>query len=148
MRVGHDGKPTDYRCRKTNNLRVSPDNTKHCQIPIPNHHSEEVIQILQDVGMAEVQEVNEYGCQTKFTCCHPYFHPVKHIPPTLTTFDCNMSPVEGKTFCVCRSQQNIQSLIGTNGTNKYICKYCSKMDKSNYVVFRASPHDSGRLISQ
>ena len=47
MRIGHDGKATDYKCRKTNNLRESPDNTKHFQVPLPNHHSKEVIDILK-----------------------------------------------------------------------------------------------------
>ena len=59
--------------RKTNNLRASPDNTKNCQIPLPNHHSKEAIDILQDIGLAEIQEVNKYGCEPEFRCSHPYF---------------------------------------------------------------------------
>ena len=59
-----------------------------------------------------------------------------------------MSPVEGKLFSACRSMQNLQSLNCTNGTNKYVCKYCAKIDQQNYVVVKSHPHNSGTLMSR
>ena len=76
----------------------------------------------------------------------PYFHPKRHIPPTNSTDDINMSPVETKLFSTCRSMQNIQSLTCTNGVNKYVCKYCAKLDQQNYVVVKSHPYDQGSLI--
>ena len=148
MRVDHKNGKFDYRCRKTNNFRISPDNTRHCNVPLPVERSQEALDILIDIGLAEPRTINEFGHEETVKCNHSYFHPVKNIPPTLSTFDPNMSPVEGKTFSVCQSQQNIQTLRGNNGCNKYVLKYAAKQDAENMVIFRTHPHDVGRIISQ
>ena len=126
MRVDHKNGKFDYRCRKTNNFRISPDNTRHCNVPLPVERSQEALDILIEIGLAEPRIINKCGHEEIVKCKHHYFHPVKHIPPTLSTFDPNMSPVEGKTFSVCQSQQNIQTLRGNNGCNKYVLKYATK----------------------
>ena len=59
-----------------------------------------------------------------------------------------MSPVETKLFSACRSMQNIQSLHCTNGVNKYVCKYCAKLDQQNYIIAKSHPFDSGTLITK
>ena len=46
----------------------------------------------------------------------------------------NVSPVEGYTFAVCKSMQNVQWLTGAGGCNKYVCKHVSKIDVQNYVI--------------
>ena len=55
-----------------------------------------------------------------------------------------MSPVEGKTFSVCRSMQNIQLLTDCGGVNKYVCKYIGKIDESNYVIINVD--GKGQLV--
>jgi hypothetical protein len=115
---------------------------------LANKHDIEVVETLVEIGMADPIVVNEHGHQEDVKIHHHYFHPKKHIPKTMSSDDCNMSPVEGKTFSVLRSMHNCQSLMCTNGTNKYVCKYVMKIDASNYVVFWASPYDAGKLMSQ
>ena len=56
--------------------------------------------------------------------------------------------VETKLFSACRSMQNIQSLHCTNGVNKYVCKYCAKLDQQNYIITKSHPYDSGTLITK
>ena len=34
VRTGAGVGPENFRCKKPNNLKISPDNTKHCSIPI------------------------------------------------------------------------------------------------------------------
>ena len=43
--------------------------------------------------------------------------------------------------------QNVQSLTGTNGVNKYVCKYVGNFYEGNKVVVRSNPHDAGRLVT-
>ena len=64
----------------------------------------------------------------------------------MSTFDLNMSPVEGKKFSACQSMQNIQMLTDCGGVNKYICKYIGKIDKQNYVVIYVD--GNGQLVSK
>ena len=145
MRVGYSGTDDDFMCRKLNNLKLSPDNSRSCTIPLKNKRNPYVIEILQKIGLFHPVEINNHGHISPFRSKHPFFHPRRHIPATVSSFDINMSPVETKLFCTCRSMQNLQSLIQTNGTNKYLCKYCAKLDQQNYVVVRAHPHHAGTL---
>ena len=110
MKVGVPHEPDSYKCRKLNNLKVSPDNTKHCFIPISTSESytTECIQKLIDIGLVYPRTINEHGFQSEFKSVHPFFHPVRHIPPTNPTHDMNISPVEGKTFAALKSMQNVQ----------------------------------------
>ena len=109
-RTGDGDGPENFKCRKPNNLKLSPDNTKHCFIPISVKPSPECIEKLVAIGMADPICYNEKGYPSEFKSNHPFFHPTRHIPPTNPNDDCNMSPVEGKTFSACRSMQNIQCL--------------------------------------
>ena len=71
-----------------------------------------------------------------------------YIPRTHGFDDINMSPAETKLFTACRSMQNIQSFHYTNGVNKYVCKYCAKLDQQNCIIARSHPYDSGTLITK
>ena len=64
----------------------------------------------------------------------------------MSTFDTNMSPVEGKTFSACLSMQNIQTLTDCGGVNKYVCKYVGKIDEQNYVVVYVD--GKGQLVTK
>ena len=100
------------------------------------------------IGLADPIVLNEFGVPSEFKSSCGLFHPKRHIPPTNTNEDLNISPVETRTFCACKSMQNIQWLTVCGGLNKYICKYIGKIDENNYVIIRAHPHDPGVLISQ
>ena len=100
-------------------------------------HDVDVVETLVEIGMTDPVVVKKHGHQEYVKIHHHYFHPKTHIPLTTSSDDCNMSPVEGKTFSELRSMQNCQCLMYTNGTNKYVCKYVMKIDASNYVVLRA-----------
>ena len=77
-----------------------------------------------------------------------FLHPQRHIPPTNPSDDINMSPVEGYTFAICRSMQNLQQLILTGGVNKYVCKYIGKIDEQNYIVIFVDTETNGMLVTK
>ena len=60
-RLGYKGRISDYQCRKTNNLKSSPDNTRHCTFPLANKHDIEVIETLLEIGKADPVVVNGHG---------------------------------------------------------------------------------------
>ncbi len=148
MRKGDGDGPENYKCRKPNNLKISPDNTKHCHIPISRQPSPDCVDKLVEIGMAEPIVYNENGYPSEFKSYHKFFHPTRHIPPTNPNDYRNISPVEGYTFAALRSMQNIQCLTQSGGLNKYVCKYIGKIDENNHVIIRAHPHDPGVLVSQ
>jgi hypothetical protein len=136
-----------FRCRKLNNLEVSTDNTRHTFKRLPNKLSEECVQRLIQIGMAEDIEVEKSGYRKTFKSNLAVFHPKRHIPPTNPNGDLNISPVEGYTFANCRSMQNIQVLTQCGGVNKYVCKYIAKLDEQNYVVVRTDKQKNGCLVN-
>ena len=142
-RVGED----KYKCRKWNNLKMSKDNTKHTFKRLPNDMSQACTNRLIQIGIIQPLCINIDGYQNPFISNLSFFHPKRHIPPTNPSNDMNISPVEGYTFSVCRSMQNIQMLTGCNGVSKYICKYLCKIDEQNYVIVSTNK-DSGNLVSR
>ena len=73
-RIGDGDGPDNFKCRKPNNLRISPDNTKHCYIPIGCHYSPDLIKKLIEIGMADPMVLNERGVPSPFKCNHPFIH--------------------------------------------------------------------------
>ena len=123
MRVASNGDVNDTKCRKLNNNRIAPDITKYSFIDLPRNWSKDCIDRLVRIGLAEILPNDEIKYH------HDFFTPKQHIPPTMSTHDMNMSPVEGKTFAACQSMQNIQMLTDCGGVNKYVCKYIGKIDE-------------------
>lgn len=134
------------RCRKLDNAKISPDNTKHMFLPLPNDYSVQCLKILEEVGLTEKLDIDDDGNVKEFKSNLPFFHPERHIPPTNPTFDVNISPVVGYLFANCRSMQNVQRIKGSGGCSKYICKYVAKMDEQNYIVVEID--GKGRLVSK
>ena len=132
MRISSSGGKKDTRCRKINNNKISNDITKHTYMHLPSNWSDDCVDRLIKIGLAEIIHQSEYDKDVKYN--DDFFSPKRHIPPTMNTFDLNMSPVEGKTFSACLSMQNIQTLTDCGGVNKYVCKYIGKIDEQNYVV--------------
>ena len=97
------------------------------------------------IGLADPIKVNKFGATTAFNARHNYFHPKRHIPPTNPNDTSNISPVEGYTFSILKSMQNVQSLTHTNGLTKYVCKYVCKIDEHNRIIVSADPHDGSSL---
>ena len=77
-----------------------------------------------------------------------YFHPSRHVPAVNWNDIFNVSPVEGYTFMICQSMQNIQLITNTGGCNKYCIKYVGKIDEQNSVVVYADSHKNGVLVSK
>lgn len=138
--------PDQYRCRKLNNLKVTTDNTKHVFKDLPNNFSHECVNRLIKCGLAQPLCINADDFQAPVNYLIPFFKPKRHIPPTNPSDDMNMSPVEGKTFSVCRSMQNAQQLTECGGVNKYVCKYIGKIDENNYVVVNVD--GKGQLVTK
>ena len=111
MRVNSSGRPDDTKCRKLNNNKISHDITRHTFMDLPRNWSMDCVDRLVKIGLAEFVS----GDDIKYH--HDFFTPKRHIPPTMSTFDMNMSPVEGKTFSACLSMQNIQMLTYCGGVN-------------------------------
>ena len=145
-RIGPGNDSEDFQCRKTNNLKVSPDNTSHCFMKLPVNYSKDCVDRLIKCGIAEPCQDN--GSGVSFTSSHPLFNPVKHIPPTNPTNDKNLSPVTGKTMIVNKSMQNTQWLTLCAGLNKYICKYIGSIDEKARVQLRISSHNKGTVLSK
>ena len=143
-RVGSTGGSEDTKCRKINNNRISKDCTKDTFMVLPQNWSKDCIDRLIMIGLAEVVTVGENDNDIKFN--DSFFTPKRHIPHTMNTHDVNMSPVEGKTFSVCRSMQNLQMLTDCGGVNKYVCKYIGKIDEQNYVVLHVDGR--GQLVTK
>ena len=57
----------------------------------------------------------------------------------------NISPVIGDLFSTTKSMQNAHVLTQTNGCNKYVFKYISKIDDNNYVITFSNAHKNGLL---
>ena len=140
MRVNSSGRPDDTKYRKLNNNKISNDITRHTFMDLPRNWSMDCVDRLVKIGLAEFVS----GDDIKYH--HDFFTPKRHIPPTMSTFDMNMSPVEGKTFSACLSMQNIQMLTDCGGVNKYVCKYIGKIDEQNYVVIFVD--GKGQLVSK
>ncbi|MGB0404839.1 MAG: hypothetical protein ACPGDB_01450, partial [Fusobacterium sp.] len=146
-RISDGNGPENFKCRKLNNYLVSPDHTKNSFISIETKQTKECMDQLIKIGMADPIILNKYGIPSDFKARHSYFHPKRHIPPTNPNEDYNISPVEGYTFSICKSMQNIQSLTHTNGLNRYVCKYVGKLDEQNQIIVNSHPYDNGKLIS-
>ena len=139
--------PESFVCRKPNNVKLSPDNTKHCFLNLPTNFSNDCKNILQRIGLMEQLENNEFDYESENKFYHEFFKPKRHIPPTNPTLDPNMSPVIGELFSATKSMQNAQVLTQTNGCNKYLCKYIAKVDEQNQIIISSSTHKMGTLKS-
>ena len=84
-----------YRCRKIDNVKASADNTKHQFIPLPNDYSIPCLKILESIGLTDILVIDDDGNVKEFKSSLPFFHPVRHVPPTNPTNDINISPIEG-----------------------------------------------------
>lgn len=121
------------RCRVKDYANASTDNTQHQFVPMRNDYSLECLKILDEVGLLEELEYDDLGNVIHFQSKIDYFHPKRHHPPRNLS-EGFISPVEGYTFAVCKSMQNVQRLVGAAGVAKYVCKYIAKVDEKNYIV--------------
>ena len=67
--------PGVFHCRKLNNLKISPDNTKHVFKPLPNDYSSECLERLVKIGIIEPIQVTKDGYEAPFKSSNEYFHP-------------------------------------------------------------------------
>ena len=146
-RVGNNGTADDFQCRKKDNLKISPNNTKHYYICLPNKYTPECILKLAEIRIIKHVNLIEGVPSGNFETDHDFLKPTRHIPPTNPIDGHNMSPVEGYTFAQLRSMQNVQSLLYSPVTNKYIYKYTGKMDENNRIVVSTNAHKNGKLIT-
>ena len=73
-RIGSGNGPENFQCRKTNNLKFSPDNTSHCFMKLPVNYSKECVDRLIECGL--VEPIQENGTGVSFTSTHPLFNSV------------------------------------------------------------------------
>ena len=64
---------------------------------------EECIQRLKQINLIEAKEPTKSGYCYPFKSKLSFLHPQRHIPPTNTSDDINMSTYGGYTFANCRS---------------------------------------------
>ena len=107
--------PESFICCKPNNVKLSPDNTKHCFLNLPTNFSNDCKNILQRIGLMEQLENNEFDHESENKFHHEFFKPKRQIPPTNPTLDPDMLPVIGELFSAKKSMQNAQVLTQTNG---------------------------------
>ena len=85
------------------NLKASPDNTKHTYLHLPNDYSVLCLKILEKNILAKILEIENNGNVIKFESTIPFSHPKRHYPPTNLTNDMNISPGEGSFVAVTHS---------------------------------------------
>ena len=90
-------------CRKINNLKEIPNNTKHKYPPLHNDYYVPCIQIIEAIRLTKSIEIDNDGNVIKFESTIPFSHPKRHYPPTNLTNDMNISPVEGSFVAVTHS---------------------------------------------
>ena len=139
--------PDAFVDRKPNNLLLSPDNTKHCYIPIGSNLTIECKEILQSINLMDKITVNQFGFESTPIYNHDLFKGNRHIPPTNPNNDLNISPANGELFAATKSMQNIQILTNTNGCHKYVNKYIGKIDETNYIIVGANGSKHGSLVT-
>ena len=122
-KVGNNGTAEDFQCRKKGNLKMSPNNTKHCYISLHNVYTPECILKLAEIGMIKYVNLIDGDSSGDFETNHDLLKTMRHIPSINPTHDRKMSPVEGYTFVQLRSMQNVENLLYSPGANKYICIY-------------------------
>ena len=137
-----------FKCRKLNNLKMSKDNTKLPFMSFNNDLPQNCIDRLVKIGVVEPVVQNEFGYRKEIKSKLSFLHPKRHIPPTNSSDDINMSPCEGYTFANCLSMHNIQVLTQGGGVNKDICKYIGKPDEQNYIVVLVDPETNGQLVKR
>ena len=79
-------------------LEVSEDNTKHTYQEFNKKISQECLDRLLQIVMVDDAVTNDHGYDRKWKSKLPFLHPIRHIPPTNSNNDLNMSLVEGFTF--------------------------------------------------
>ena len=141
-------KPGVTKYRKPNNFKMNPPpgNTKDKYLSLNNDYSLPSLKRLERVGIIEKLEydpVNDY--MKPFKSRLSYFHPSRHVPAVNWNDINNVSPVEGYTFIICQSMQNIQRITHTGGCNKYCIKCVGKIDEQNAVIVYADLHKNGVL---
>ena len=141
-RVAYRGNDNDYVCKKPNNNLLSEDPTRHTYMKLNNDYIYDVLERLRQIGIVNNINTDQNGQIISFSSDLPYFNPRRHLPRTNRTHDQNISPVESKTFSAFRSMQNIQMISGTNGMNKYVCKYIVKIDESNLLHIESNSKKS------
>ena len=65
-RIGDKEGPEKFRCRKPNELIISPDNTKHCYLPMTRQPSPDCVEKLIEIGLVDNIEFNEWGSGNEF----------------------------------------------------------------------------------
>ena len=120
--VASNGNTGDFQCRKINNLKMSPDNIKHCYIKLPNEHTPECLEKLIQIGIIEPIHIVEGIPTGEIKSDYALIFPKWHISLTNPKHDRNISSAEGYIFAQLRSTQNVQMLMYLSGANTYIFK--------------------------
>ena len=73
--VGAGDGPENFGYHKPNNLKISPDNTKHCYLDLPVKRSGECVNVLAKIGLDDPIIDNEFGIPSKLKSSHPFSIP-------------------------------------------------------------------------
>ena len=82
-----------FRCININNIKASPDNTKHMLLSLPNDYHVSCKKMLASIGLADVFFIDDDRNVKHFGSSLPFFHPVRHVPPTNPNNDMKISLV-------------------------------------------------------
>ena len=70
-----------FRCRKIDNVKASPDNTKHMFETLSNDYSVPCLRILEEIGLLSKLTIDDNGTILEFESPIAFFHPVRHFHP-------------------------------------------------------------------
>ena len=123
------------------------DNSRNTLKKLPNDLPQHCIDLFVKINIYEPLESNNDGFEAPFKRSHPNFHPLRVIHSTVPSDDLNISPLDGYTFSICRSMQNVQLLSRYNEVLAYVFKYIGKIDEQNFVATKVNG-DSGQLVNR
>ena len=134
-------------CQIPDYFEMTQDNTKQSFVDLPNNISDQWWGRLARIGLANEINFRETGDRNTFKSTLGFFYP-KIWVPAIRARETHISPIEIRTFCVCRSMQNHQILTAAGGCCKYCWKYIGKIDGQNYIVVSMNGDKKGSLVTK
>ena len=133
-RTGAGDGEEHLKCRKMHSLHDTPDCSTHQHIKIPVNYTPEFNNLMERLGFCQADSFGDFKYD------HPFFQPVRHMPPCMPNDTTNMSPVDNCWFLFFESMVNTQWIGSANTLAKYLMKYVCKFDKRERIETKANPH--------
>jgi len=122
-------------CKANDNFRVNPSPSQHTFVPIPVEHSQEAIEVMQDIGVAKPPpSCHQPGDKLIFEALEQCLVAKKHYPPAHGD-EGIISPTFGTLLPLNPNTDNVQFATGYT-LSRYLAKYIMSIDLYNVINIR------------